>query len=68
MNDLNEFILEKFREAALSDSDPEIEEKDSKRNSKNSSKVSAKEDIDAFDYVKDNKKKKKKKSNKLTKQ
>jgi hypothetical protein len=30
--------------------------------------VSAKEDIDAFDYVKDNKKKKKKKSNKLTKQ
>jgi hypothetical protein len=68
MNDLNEFILEKFREAALSDSDPEVEEKDSKRNSKNSSKVSAKEDIDAFDYVKDNKKKKKKKSNKLTKQ
>ena len=66
MNDLNEFILEKFREAVLSDSD--VEEKESKRNSKNSSKVSAKEEVDAFDYVKDNKKKKKKNSNKLTKQ
>ena len=68
MNDLNEFILEKFREAALSDSDPEAEDQESKRNSKHSSKVSAKEDVDAFDYVKDNQKKKKKKSNKLTKQ
>ena len=66
MNDLNEFILEKFREAVLSDSD--VEEKESKKNSKNSSKVSAKEEVDAFDYVKDNKKKKKKNSNKLTKQ
>ena len=64
MNDLNEFILDQFRDAALSESDNEDDEK---RNSKHSSKVSAREDVDAFDYVKDNQKKKKKKSKKLTK-
>ena len=67
MNDLNEFILDQFRDAAISDSDSEADNKDSKRNSKHSSRVSAKEDIDAFDYVKDKQKKKKKKANKLTK-
>lgn len=45
INDLNEFVIEKFREAEKeSDSDQNLE---------------GVEDVDAFDYVKTNKKKKK---------
>ena len=55
MNDLNEFILQKFREAAISES-----EDDGHRHSSTNPEA---HDVDAFDYVND----KKKKSKKLTK-
>lgn len=46
MNDLNEFILQKFREAEISESEENPEEK---------------EEVDAFDYVHTKKKSKKRK-------
>ena len=49
LNDLNEFIIQKFREAEISESDEDHPKRNPELN-----------DVDAFDYVNDKKKKHKK--------